>query len=68
MKLEFYLSIYIPVLAFFHSKPNGEAELSDISDPIRAEKFFRFRNEVTEKRMVKMWEDSSSLPALPATA
>lgn len=59
----------IPVLAFVHSSPQEvDAGKSDLSDPSIAEKFYRFRNEITGNRMVKMWEDSSTLPAFVVLA
>ncbi|NOE27305.1 DUF4062 domain-containing protein [Ruegeria sp. HKCCD6157] len=58
------LEIGVPVLAFVHSSPDTlPKEVSDISDPIKAEGFYRFRNDVTAARMVKMWENDQTLPA-----
>lgn len=56
--------IGVPILAFVHSSPqNLQGANSDLNDPKKAESFYRFRNEITEGRMVKMWNDPTSLSA-----
>ncbi|CUH47305.1 DUF4062 domain-containing protein [Ruegeria atlantica] len=58
------MEIGVPVLAFVHSSPDTlPKEVSDIRDPKKAEEFYRFRNDVTAARMVKMWDSDQTLPA-----
>ncbi|WP_422395914.1 DUF4062 domain-containing protein [Roseovarius rhodophyticola] len=55
---QFAKSIGIPILAFIHDDPGGlDEKKSDLSDAKKAEQFYRFRNEVMESRMVKMWNE-----------
>ncbi|OUS37377.1 hypothetical protein A9Q94_06100 [Rhodobacterales bacterium 56_14_T64] len=59
----------LPVLAFVHSDPNSlDKERTDLNDSQRAEKFFRFRNDVTANRMVKMWTEPMELPSFAVLA
>lgn len=59
----------IPVLAFVHQDPSSLDETkTDLKDAEKAEKFFRFRNEVTSRRMVKMWHNSMELASFVVLA
>lgn len=54
----------VPILAFVHSDPSSiNGSKTDLGNPKIAEKFYRFRNSVTKNRLVKMWDDSSTLAA-----
>ncbi|AHD00227.1 DUF4062 domain-containing protein [Leisingera methylohalidivorans] len=59
----------IPVLAFVHNNPQAlDGNETDLQDSLKAENFFRFRNEVTNSRLVKMWDDPGTLPAFVVLA
>ena len=63
---DYAISIGLKVLAFAHEQPDEIALGKSDIDPILREKLEKFREKVTENRLVKFWRNATELPGLVA--